>query len=59
MYVYISFLSFLPRLLLTKLSYVVSDELRVVKDGQYGTEDSAHVGGWDGMVGELVRRVCL
>lgn len=37
---------------------LVSDELRVVKDGQYGTEDAAHVGGWDGMVGELVRRVC-
>lgn len=36
----------------------IADELRIVKDGQYGTEDPAHIGGWDGMVGELVRRVC-
>ncbi|XP_055686324.1 glutamate receptor 1-like isoform X1 [Lutzomyia longipalpis] len=31
-------------------------ELRVVKDGNYGAENPEVPGGWDGMVGELVRR---
>lgn len=36
-----------------------SDELRIVKDGQYGAENPDVKGGWDGMVGELVRKVRL
>lgn len=35
------------------------DVLRTVKDGSYGTENPNEVGGWDGIVGELVRRVCF
>lgn len=35
----------------------LTDELRIVKDGLYGTENPNKNGGWDGMVGELVRRV--
>lgn len=35
----------------------ISDELRPVKDGNYGSEKSTEHGGWDGMVGELVRKV--
>ncbi|KAM8710112.1 hypothetical protein ACLKA7_016842 [Drosophila subpalustris] len=31
-------------------------ELRLVKDGNYGSENPAVQGGWDGMVGELVRK---
>ncbi|KAH8406899.1 hypothetical protein KR222_010529 [Zaprionus bogoriensis] len=31
-------------------------ELRLVKDGNYGSENHAVDGGWDGMVGELVRK---
>lgn len=33
------------------------DEIRLVKDHKYGNEDK--YGEWDGMVGELVRRVSL
>lgn len=33
------------------------DELRIVKDGKYGAENNEVKGGWDGMVGELVRNV--
>lgn len=33
-----------------------TDELRIVKDGQYGAENPEVKGGWDGMVGELVRK---
>lgn len=32
-------------------------ELRVVQDGNYGIENHFAPGGWDGMVGELVRKV--
>lgn len=32
------------------------DVLRTVKDGSYGSENPNEVGGWDGIVGELVRR---
>lgn len=34
-----------------------TDELRIVKDGQYGAENPDVKGGWDGMVGELIRKV--
>ncbi|XP_075228817.1 glutamate receptor IB [Lycorma delicatula] len=34
----------------------ISYELRIVKDGQYGAENSDVKGGWDGMVGELIRK---
>jgi len=34
---------------------VFIDEIQVVKDGKYGNENRQ--GEWDGMVGELVRRV--
>lgn len=33
------------------------DEVRIVKDGNYGAENPDVKGGWDGMVGELVRQV--
>ncbi|CAH0545662.1 unnamed protein product [Brassicogethes aeneus] len=33
----------------------INFELRVVKDGNYGAENHDTKGGWDGMVGELVR----
>jgi len=39
------------------LSYEFPDELRIVKDGKYGTENPDVPGGWDGMVGELIRKV--
>lgn len=38
-------------------SMCIADELRLVKDGNYGSEKSSAHGGWDGMVGELVRKV--
>lgn len=31
------------------------DEIRIVKDGKYGAENPNSPGGWDGIVGELVR----
>lgn len=34
-----------------------SDELRKVKDHKYGNENPNVTGGWDGIIGELVRRV--
>jgi len=39
------------------LSYKFSDELRIVKDRKHGTENQDVSGGWDGMVGELIRKV--
>lgn len=36
--------------------HTLADELRIVKDGQYGAENPDVKGGWDGMVGELVRK---
>lgn len=33
--------------------------MRIVKDGQYGAENPEVKGGWDGMVGELVRQVSV
>lgn len=37
--------------------YFVSVTIQIVKDGKYGAENPNEIGGWDGMVGELVRRV--
>lgn len=34
-----------------------ADALRIVKDRKYGAKNADERGGWDGMVGELVRRV--
>ncbi|XP_012232502.2 glutamate receptor 1 isoform X4 [Linepithema humile] len=34
----------------------ISYELRIVKDAKYGTENPDVPGGWDGMVGELIRK---
>lgn len=40
------------------LSFVyLPDVLRPVRDQRYGAKNSNEIGGWDGMVGELVRRV--
>lgn len=36
---------------------ILTDELRLVRDGKYGNENPKIVSGWDGMVGELVRKV--
>lgn len=33
--------------------------MRIVKDGNYGAENPEVKGGWDGIVGELVRRVSV
>lgn len=33
-----------------------TDEIRIVKDGKHGSENPSVAGGWDGVVGELVRR---
>lgn len=43
---------------MTQFFFVVqSDEIRLVKDGQYGKENPKMVGGWDGMIGEILRKV--
>ncbi|KAK4877739.1 hypothetical protein RN001_010245 [Aquatica leii] len=34
----------------------INYELHIVKDGKYGAENSEVKGGWDGMVGELMRQ---
>lgn len=39
------------------LNFPFLDELRIVKDGKYGMENPDVPGGWDGMVGELIRKV--
>lgn len=36
---------------------MIIDELRIVQDGKYGSENPDIPGGWDGMVGELIRKV--
>lgn len=38
-------------------TFTIADELKIVRDGNYGSENPDVKGGWDGMVGELVRRV--
>ena len=35
----------------------VTDELRKVIDHRYGSENPNVTGGWDGVIGELVRKV--
>ena len=35
----------------------MADEIRTVKDGKYGAEETN--GSWNGMVGELIRRVSV
>lgn len=37
--------------------FFCADVLRIVRDGKYGSKNPNEPGGWDGMVGELVRRV--
>ena len=37
--------------------YVCTDELRKVIDHKYGSENPNVTGGWDGVIGELVRKV--
>ncbi|XP_017877809.2 glutamate receptor 1 [Ceratina calcarata] len=37
----------------------ITYELRIVKDGKYGMENPDVPGGWDGMVGELIRKLRL
>ncbi|XP_043287148.1 glutamate receptor 1 isoform X2 [Venturia canescens] len=34
----------------------ITYELRIVQDGKYGRENTEMPGGWDGMVGELIRK---
>ena len=34
-----------------------SDEIRLVKDKRYGSVNTSVEGNWDGIIGELVRRV--
>nr|QGW50658.1 ionotropic receptor 16 [Propsilocerus akamusi] len=34
----------------------INYEIRVVKDGKYGSENAHAASGWDGLVGELIRR---
>lgn len=42
-----------------EFSVSVPDVIRPVRDQKYGAKNSNEIGGWDGMVGELVRRVRL
>ncbi|XP_028032174.1 glutamate receptor 1-like [Bombyx mandarina] len=44
----------LAKMLSDKLE--IKYDLRLVKDGKYGNDNPKIVGGWDGMVGELVRK---
>lgn len=47
-------------MIINKLLFIMFlDEIRIVKDGQYGAENPEVKGGWDGMVGELIRKVCV
>ena len=39
------------------MAFCFTDELRRVKDQKYGNENANVTGGWDGIIGELVRRV--
>ncbi|XP_023178755.1 glutamate receptor 1 isoform X3 [Drosophila hydei] len=45
----------MAELIATRLG--IKFELRLVQDGSYGAENQFAPGGWDGMVGELVRKV--
>ena len=45
----------LADLIASKLAF--NYELRLVKDGKYGSIDSSTSGGWNGMIGELITMV--
>lgn len=49
-YYYLYAMLFIPH-------YLQTDEIKIVKDGQYGSENRDIKSGWDGMVGELLRNV--
>ncbi|XP_075991203.1 glutamate receptor 1-like [Anticarsia gemmatalis] len=51
---YRGFCAELTRMISDKLE--IKYELRKVRDGKYGIENPKIVGGWDGMVGELLRK---
>lgn len=55
------FFTFALRSLLSTFFYFIfifiTDTLKIVRDGKYGAKNPKENGGWDGMVGELVRRV--
>lgn len=42
-----------------KLSFYLTVHFRLSADGKYGNVNPNMIGGWDGMVGELVRNVSL
>nr|XP_034839667.1 glutamate receptor 1-like [Maniola hyperantus] len=44
----------LTRLVLDKME--ITYELKLVKDGKYGSENAEEISGWDGLVGELLRQ---
>ncbi|XP_063632819.1 glutamate receptor 1-like [Cydia splendana] len=44
----------LAKMLSDKLE--IKYEIRVVKDGKYGSENPKIIGGWDGMIGEILRK---
>ncbi|XP_068623895.1 glutamate receptor 1-like [Battus philenor] len=44
----------LAQMILDKME--IKYEMRLVKDGKYGRENPKVIGGWDGMVGELLRK---
>ena len=39
------------------LIFLIKDEIRLVKDDRYGNENPNVTGGWDGIIGELIRKV--
>ncbi|XP_026332731.1 glutamate receptor 1-like [Hyposmocoma kahamanoa] len=51
---YKGFCADLTKILADKLE--IKYELRTVKDSKYGNEDPKIVGGWDGMIGEILRQ---
>ncbi|XP_030021689.2 glutamate receptor 1 [Manduca sexta] len=51
---YRGFCADLTKMLSDKLE--IKYEFRLVKDGKYGNENPKVVGGWDGMIGELLRK---
>lgn len=53
------FLCFFVYCIILLFFFSFADALRIVKDRKYGAKNADEVGGWDGMVGELVRRVCF
>ncbi|KAI5647012.1 receptor family ligand binding region domain-containing protein [Phthorimaea operculella] len=51
---YRGFCADLAKMIAEKLE--ITYELRLVKDGKYGNENPNLLGGWDGMIGELIRK---